>query len=328
MDLEKLLQVLRITVPVFALIGLGQWLRWRRWLSDDRLAFLNDLIYWFSLPALIFLGVARQPFLELLNPAIIVGSLGAVAIMTIGFLGASFVTGISRSLRSPFTFGTFFANVSYMGFPLAAGAFGADRGLAYAGVVNAFTMPVFIILAYVLMHYWGQEKHEREGGQLLKTLANPIIFAAVAGIAVSALTGALNLKTALAPHAVATGLLAMMEAFLELIGSMGLPLALIAVGGSLRLETLHAHGWPLLATTGGKLILAPLATLLIIEWIFPEAQPAARGVAVLLMATPAAVTSYVISKRLDVEPEFVASHLVLSTALSILSIPVWLYFLI
>jgi predicted permease len=60
----------------------------------------------------------------------------------------------------------------------------------------------------------------------------------------------------------------------------------------------------------------------------PDAEVATRGICVLLTGTPNAVASYVISREIGVEEGFVAAMLVVSTALSVITIPVWLYILL
>lgn len=74
-----------------------------------------------------------------------------------------------------------------------------------------------------------------------------------------------------------------------------------------------------------KLIVFPLITLLFIRWLNPAASRDAMGVAVILSGTPSAVAMYVISGQLGVERGFVSSLLVLSTALSVFTLPVWVY---
>ena len=49
------------------------------------------------------------------------------------------------------------------------------------------------------------------------------------------------------------------------------------------------------------------------------------GVVVILAATPNAVASYVVSCQMGVEEGFVSSALVVSTALSVVTLPIWLY---
>ena len=109
-------------------------------------------------------------------------------------------------------------------------------------------------------------------------------------------------------------------------GAMGLPLALMTIGAALHLGKVKEHRWALAAVVTGKLVLMPLVTLLVARALFPAAPTATVAVAVLLSACPNAVASYVIACKTGVDEGFVASLLALSTALSIITIPTWLYF--
>ena len=75
----------------------------------------------------------------------------------------------------------------------------------------------------------------------------------------------------------------------------------------------------------GKLLLLPGLTLLLSWYFFPDVSEEVLGVGVLMAAMPNAVASYVIAKQAGVEEGFVSSMLVLSTAISIITIPFWLY---
>ena len=68
-----------------------------------------------------------------------------------------------------------------------------------------------------------------------------------------------------------------------------------------------------------------MATLLLIRGFLPDADAVSLGCAVILAGTPTAVACYVISCQLNIEKAFVATLLVVSTALSILTIPIWVY---
>lgn len=61
--------------------------------------------------------------------------------------------------------------------------------------------------------------------------------------------------------------------------------------------------------------------------VFPAIPRSAQVVGVMLMGTPMAVASSVVSDRLTIEPDFVRSLLVLTTAASVVTLPLWLFFL-
>lgn len=324
--IERALLVVRICLPVFGLIGLGRLLRSRGQMTSSHQDFLGWLTYQFALPSLIFVELVVQPFESLLNPALIIGTISATTGLLIVYSVAAQLTGITGGTRAAFTFGTFWANVSYIGFPLAAAAFGQQKGIGLAAIVNAFGVPFFVIYGFGLIALHGEIKGTRVGA--LKSAAlNPIVLAALLGV-MGAWISSLIRSTIGLPPVWAMHILEAMRAVLKLVGSMGLPLALLAVGAAIDLRAVRGRVSAVLSTVAGKLILAPLLTLVIMKMFFPDVDKETVGVAVLLMATPSAVASYVVARRLSAGEDFAASALVISTALSVVTIPVWLYILI
>jgi predicted permease len=329
MDLNKAVEALSISIPVFAMMGLGRWLGAVGFLNEGNRNFLNRLTYTFALPALIFSGLAIQPLDRLLNPALIAGTLAAVGIATALYGLLALTMRLKGGFAAAFIFGTFWANVSYMGFPLAANAFGPEHGLAMAAIVNAFTMPVFVILGFLLIGVCAPDGSRSFVQRVIGAFANPVVGAAFAGMLCAFILDFFRLSDgeyALAEWIMTVGRIA--GSFLSLVGDMGLPLALIAVGASLRFESISRNIGALSLTVFAKLAIVPLITYGLICWLFPNTDPAARGVAVLLMATPNAVASYVVARQLKVAEEFVSALLVVSTGLSVITIPIWLYIII
>ncbi|MFP4164971.1 MAG: AEC family transporter [Chitinispirillaceae bacterium] len=329
MNPEKMFEVLRITLPVFALMGIGNLLSRRRIMTESHQAFLNGLAYYLSLPALIFSELASQPFHELLNGVVIFSTLISISIIFVLYAAGAFIFKLRKSLAAVMIFGTYWANAAYIGFPLVSSAFGAERGLTLAAIVNAFSLPVFIAVAFVLLGFSRNDGQRSVIHSISNAVINPIVIAAFSGLLVSWFASALNLqseKTSL--PLIVQEAVASVNSFLKLVGTMGLPLALLSVGGKLHFRAFRENLIPLSFTIAGKLIFLPLTTFLVIKTLFPTADRTVTGVAVLLMATPVAVATSVVSSKFKVEEQFVSSLLAVSTVLSIITIPLWLYFIL
>lgn len=328
MEFARALDVLVICVPVFAVMGLGKLLERKGHLNDEHCRFINWLVYHFSLPALIFSAVARQSFASFLDPALIFAPLMALLLVVLITMLIAKLSGLKGGLAAAFVFGTFWANATYVGFPLCINAFGA-AGEAKAAVYNAFVLPFFILIGYLLIGFYGAGSGDAKiGARIKKAFLNPILLSAVVGVIVAlagdffrAGDGTSSLPLPIHSAALLTG------SFLKLIGSMGLPLALLAIGATLKWEQSRQHLRALSWTVGCKLFLLPLITLMMIRYFFPTADPVSLGTAVVLASTPNAVACYVICCQLKIEKSFVATLLVVSTGLSVLTIPVWVYFL-
>jgi hypothetical protein len=319
-----MLQALTISLPVFAVVGLGALLRRGGLLNDAAHAFLSRFVYLFCLPILIFLGIAGHDFRALLNLPVIAGSLLASA--AVAALAWAAGARLPRPLRAPVATGAYLANLTYLGFPLAKSAFGAD-GLVYAGVINAFTMPVFVAGGVGLLAL-GRPGHGSLSRHLRTAFLNPILAATVLGLAVSFALHEAGLAARAGHHPLALAATDIVLGALRMVGDMGLGLSLLAVGAALRFRGGHGRVGLMLLTSAAKLVAVPLLTLLLCRWLFPDMPRAALGTAVLLMACPVSVGLYVISEQMGADSEFLAGTLVLSTAAAVVTIPAWLLVLL
>ena len=118
---------------------------------------------------------------------------------------------------------------------------------------------------------------------------------------------------------------ALVGAFLKMIGGMGLPLALLSIGAALKWTQAKSHLGALGWVVGCKLLLLPLVTLALIRLFCPGVPMVSLGAPVILASAPNAVAMYVISCQVGIERGFVSSMLLLSTVLSVVTIPIWVY---
>ena len=323
---DKVAAALAVTLPVFSLVALGWWLRRRGLIDARQRRFLADLVYWTSLPALIILGIAGRRFSELLAPPVLAALLGGTALTLAAMLVLVRLCRLPPALRLPAVAVSFWANISYLGFPIAEQGWPAD-GRAVAGVMNAFGIALFVLLGTVLLVLGrGYDDASREPlwRKLIPAVVNPIVIAALIGLAVAALAEIDTLRSA-PQRSMLLGLaLATLVNLLQLLGGMGLGLALICVGAALEIERLRGDAWPIAVAVAGKLLLAPLAAFAILAWFFPASAGAERGVPVVLMGMPTAVGGYVIASRLRRAEGFVGAVLVASTLASVLTTLGWL----
>ncbi len=320
------MDVLVICVPVFAVLGLGKVLSLKGKMKDEHCTFINWLVYTFSLPSLIFNEVAQQRFNMFLDPALLLMPMLGLILMALVTMVIVKFNGYKGGFAAAFVFGTFWPNATYIGLPLCQNAFGSE-GLAKAAIYNGFVLPFVILFGYLLIGFYGAGSGDvKIGARIKKAFLNPILLSAVAGIGIALV--AEQFRTESGGLALPVPVLAsasLLSSFLKMIGVMGLPLALLSIGASLQWEQTKTHLGALSWSVGCKLIVHPLLTILLILALCPAASSTALGVAVILAGTPSAVAMYVISCQLGVERGFVSSMLVLSTVLSVFTIPLWVY---
>jgi predicted permease len=321
-------QVLEISLPVFLVIALGALLRRVGLIGEAAQGFLSRFPYLICLPILVFVQVAGKDFADLLNAGIIT-SMCLGTLLAAGLLWLA-SRRLRPSLRGGLILSGFFANSAYLGFPLSQSAFGAD-GLFYAGIANAFGMPLFVVLGTVCMHT-GSARRDSAMHALRAGLGNPIVLAAFGGVAFALVAHPTGLSEAwmgVAPLRSATDIVLRAA---NMVGRMGLPLALLAIGASLRLGHVREHLTWALVGSAAKLVLAPALTLgilwLLVGRVLGPRDPAARGVAVLIMACPLSVSSWIISKPTPADSDYIGALLLVSTAAACVTIPAWLLILL
>ncbi|MEY4751788.1 MAG: hypothetical protein RIQ60_4002 [Pseudomonadota bacterium] len=293
------------TLPFFALVLCG-WIAARtRRLPAESVAPLNGFVLWFALPAMLLRFVARTPVDTVVDPRLALGyiacGLGAYAL-------AAFA--LRRRARSNWIdtgYGALAAawpNWGYMGFGLMPALFG-ERAIATmiaAGIMDLLVLMPVALLVSSRQHTAGGLGAVAAG---LKAVArNPLFVAILSGLTLSLL------------HVKIPGPI---DEFLRLLASSAGPVALFAIGvfvyrpGPVRVDV--ASVW--LITV--KLLVHPLLMWSVGAWVL-KLDSATLAVVTVTAALPAAGTAFILVERNGGNVDRVASAVLLSTALSFLTI--------
>jgi len=282
------LTVAGITAPV-ALVALIGFL-WVRLGYEYRVRFVTQLAMSVAMPCLIFVTLMRT---ELSASALTAVSAGAVAAYALVIAGTYLATLALRLDRRTYLAPMIFGNTGNLGLPLAFFAFGPD-GLGIAVVVFAIMAVINFTFGIWLV----------SGGSSLRLLVRePILAAALLG-------GAFMLLGWETPP--------VLTRTLDLIGQMAIPLMLLTLGVAVAgLHTSNALRAILLSLL--KLAICTAAGLLA-AW-GAGLTGAAQAILVLQVATPVAVTSFMIAEKYGANSQAVAGLVVMSTLLSVLALP-------
>ncbi len=290
-----ILTVLEIVAPVFLLAGIG--FGWVKLGFEYRIQFVTQLAMTLSVPCLIFVSLMQTQ----IGPAALTAlSLASVVAYGAVSLAAALLVWMLRLNRRTYLAPLIFGNTGNLGLPLALFAFG-ETGLSYAVVVFAimaiwsFTFGIWLVAG---------------AGSFGKVLREPLVWAT--------LLGALFLWQGWQTPVFLTNTL-------KLIGQMAIPMMLITLGVAVaRLSP------------GGvmRAILLSLIKLVIcvgIAWAAAMAFDLDRiafGVLVLQVATPVAVTSYLLAEKYGADAQAVAGLVVVSTLMAVAALPLLLAFLL
>ena len=285
------LTVLEIVAPVFLLAGIG--FAWVRLGFEYRLQFVTRLAMTLAVPCLIFTALVNTTLEPAALTRLTLASLVVYAVVTAVMLA---LVWLGRLNVSTFAAPLIFGNTGNLGLPLALFAFG-ETGLEYAVVV--FAVMALMSFTYGIWLVAG-------AGSFGKAFGEPLMWATV--------LGALFLwQDWQLPR--------FLDNTLGLIGQMAIPLMLITLGVAVARLSPGGVGRAILLSLV-KLVLCVGCGWLVADWFALE--PTAFGVLVLQVATPVAVTSYMLAEKYGADAQSVAGLVVVSTVMSIGALPLLL----
>ncbi|WP_417518553.1 AEC family transporter [Minwuia sp.] len=281
-------ELFAIIAPVFLIAGIG--LAWGRLKLPFDTATVTGIATRVGTPALILatlsrLEVTAEAFTEMLLATVL--TLGGFALVGLAVLL------VCRMSPRAFLTPVMMANAGNMGLPLCLFAFGQEGlslGIACFAVIAGYHFTFGIALVSGRWSF----------AAILKT---PVVWASVIGIGLL-LAG--------------TPLPGWLHNTLQVLGGIAIPLMLIALGVSLAsLEVRSLKDGTIVALI--RLVAGLAVGLGVAELLGLEG--AARGVIIIQSAMPVAVFNYLFAATYDQRPGAVAGSVLISTAISFLTLP-------
>jgi predicted permease len=307
---QQLVFVGSITLPVFSLVFIGMWLKWRNKIDDNFTAKASYIVFNLALPILMFAAIVRTDISK-------IGSLPLIAFALImAFLSFIFLWYSARFYRlkaenlGVFVQASFRANLGILGLAFCVATF-AEPGLAIGAVLLAVITPLYNVLSiYALTH--ATSMHAKIDWPLLLrgVITNPLIIAIVCALPLAYWQWQLPV---------------MVMKSIDYLAAMTLPLALICIGGSLSLNALRSsQGLSWLAVMI-KLVVLPLIVFIAAYVVgFRDVE---LGCLVLMFASPTAAASYVMVRAIGGNHQLAANIIALTTLVSIFTLSITIYLL-
>jgi predicted permease len=302
--------VLGAVLPVFGLVACG-YLAGRFGLVTQASSHaLNQFVYAFALPAMLFIAVYRGSLDEILSGAFLLAVVGAtLGTALVGFLlshwhGAGPAESTMRALNASF------ANTGYLGIPLVTVAYG-ERAALPAALATVATNIVSFALAIVCLELF---VNPRRGG----------VRRALGGVVRSPLIWPIALAVSLVAFEVKIPLA--VERFSTLLAAAAGPCALFAIGlfvSQLSIREGAAASWQ---STLLKLVLHPLLMALLAFYAL-DVDPFWAKIAVICAALPLGATAFVLAQRYRLLEAETSTGAVISTAASVITVSLVMAFL-
>lgn len=292
-----------VVIPVFGLIACGYLAGRFGLVTQASSAALNQFVYAFALPAMLFVAVYRGSLDEILSGyfllAVIVATIGTALV---GFF-LSYLQGARPAESTMRALNASFANTGYLGIPLVTVAYG-ERAALPAALATVATNIVSFALAIVCLELF---VNPRPGGvrrALSGVARSPLIWP----IALAIVLVALDIKVPLP-----------VERFATLLAAAAGPCALFAIGlfvSQLSIRAGAAASWQ---SSVLKLVLHPLLMAALAFWILPV-DPFWAKIAVICAALPLGATAFVLAQRYQLLEAETSTGAVISTAVSVFTV--------
>jgi hypothetical protein len=303
--------VIEVVLPVFAVILLGFGFGRGGFLSAEGARGLGAFVYYAAIPALLFRGMAAAS-------AGVGGSLGllgayfagALAVFALSMAIGRLAFGLSLPEQGLMALGTGFSNSVQLGIPLVLAAFG-DAGLVPLTIIISVHSLLLLSLTTVVV----EAGRGHAGGALrmaeataIAIAGNPVILSIVAGF-LWRLTG--------------FAVPAPLQHLIDLLAAAATPAALFSLGATLAGFRLAGDLAESLVVVAIKLLVLPVVVWLFATGIF-HLGALDTAVATTCAALPTGSNAFILAQRYNLYVARAASSVLISTALSIVTLGVLL----
>ncbi len=302
--LSVYLQILILFIVMF----LGVILRKKEILSDSGIGELSSLIFYVTLPALVIYAITNT---KITDNTVLYSMLVATPITYAFLIAVSFLTPfiffVKKGQRGIYSFFTVFANTAFIGYPMLTAILGKDS--VFFGAI--FNIP-FNLLLYTLGIYFILSDNEEKTGEkfTLKKIINPGLFATLFGVVLFVLKIDL-------PY--------VLNASLQLVGSMTTPLAMLIIGASLYKINIRElfKNYKVIIFAIVKMLTFPVIVGLFLKAI--NIDDYVIKVCMILVGMPIGTNTVIVARKYKTNIVLASEAVFISTVLMLLTSPVLLY---
>lgn len=297
--------LLNAILPIFLLIALGRALASTKLLDKAGWSAVERLGLYVLFPALIVTVLSSVQF-SFAALSLIGVLVAAQVLMALIALGAYLWPGMER----PGIASTIQSNVRWntiIALPLAEALLGSE-GLALMAVASAGMIPTANLISISAFEAYGARNVSMRR-KMLSVLANPFIFSCLVGVALG--LGGINLTVSLGSS-------------LDMLSRSAIAIGLLSAGAAIDFPAIRSGRARLIFWSLVRLVLMPLLVVALAYAV--GLSGLSRNVAIIAAATPTAINGVLLARQLNGDAVFAANLIALQTLLSLVTIPVLLWF--
>lgn len=310
--IDSLLFSANAVLPIVLVIALGYVLKRIGMLTKEFLDVGNKLTFRVLIPTMLFMNVYNiNSFSEINFWFVLYGIAAVIVIFAAGIpIYCAFTKDPGK--RGSLIQSMFRSNYAIIGIPLATSLFG-DQGAAAAGVMSAFCVPLFNVLAVITLSIFNKNETKSRIDVkkiLIGIVKNPLIIGTVAGLAV------LGIRELLVLGNIGFRLrdIEFLYTSLNNVKSICTPFALLVLGGRFEFSAVARLKNEIIFGTAMRCVVVPVVGLLGAYFLVPGLGGEHYATYVGVFATPVAVASAIMAKEMGADDEL-AGQLVVWTSL-------------
>lgn len=329
-----ILTAVNAILPIILLIVLGYFLKRIKFLSKDFLKLGNKLVFRILLPVMLFMNIYDSDWSAFRWDIILYALIAILVIFCLGLI-TCILTTKRADRRGVILQCTFRSNFAIIGTSLAASLAGSgflESSLANVALLQAFSIPMFNILAVISLSIF-TPKESADGTQVTKKhgvksilkgiVTNPLIIAVAIGLVC---LGIRQLEVAVCGEVVFSikNHLTFLYSVLNQLKNCASPFALIVLGGQFEFSAVKGMLKEIIVGTGWRIVLAPVlglgvAVLLTRTSVLPLGAGEFPAL-VALFGSPVAISSAVMAAEMKNDEQLATQLLVWTSVLSIFTI--------
>lgn len=299
--------VLRTVIPIYLLMGLGFLSRKIGILRSGDERILSAYVYYFALPALLFIDLAEMP-IEKVNVNFILAGITPIIITVSIYMMLYYVLHFSRDTLYLLILSTVFGSLAFFGIPFVMFALPSEAEFLATVAVSSISLIGVFISIFVLEFYSLKDNPLLIGLKrtLIKLSRNPLILSILIGL----FSSLLNVEI---PEYIYTPI--------RMLGSTTATVAIFMLGvflyGRRYAKISHALKLSMLRTV----LLPSIAILIAALFNLSRTQAA---VLLIMHSVPVAVSMIVLSERYNFHKETIASLILISSLGAAIYLNLWL----
>ncbi len=294
-----------VLFPLFAKMAVGYGVRRLKLLSERSLKEINNVIFRVFLPTLLFANIYKTDFSTITSFTLLWYAVLSLLLMVSFYMLLIPRLESENRKRGVLVQGICRSNFIFFGMPMAAALYGGTSA-GIASLMVGVVVPLINVLSVVSLEYFRGNKPDVRN--ILKGIVlNPIVIGGVLGL-FCAISGIRIPR--------------ILESVVFEIAEIATPLALVILGASVTFTSVKVNRRPLFIGVLNRLLIVPAIG------ITAAVLFGFRGLELILLmamyASPAAVSSFTMAQQMDGDAELAGQIVVFTTALSLLTLFLWI----